>query len=360
MKLLYDHQIFSLQKYGGVSRYFYELIKNFESQGEIEVETPILSTNNEYIQSMVNSKKSSPFLKLRGEETYKRKQYKLNRDHTKKILEKENFDLFHPTYYDNYFLKVLKKPFVLTVFDMIHEQYPEFYSPKDPTAFRKKQLLSEAQKIIAISEHTKNDIIKFYGISEDRVKVIHLANSLRFQKEKSKRSQEKPYLLFVGRRDLYKNFYFFIQSTTDFLRENGISVICTGSPFSDGEIEFFKNLKLEELLYHQFAVDEELAALYHHALAFVFPSYYEGFGFPVLEAFACECPVIACRATSIPEVAGNAALYFEPKGPHSILNALKEVLKLDREICVKKGLEQLKKFSWTKTAKETLDVYKSV
>ena len=180
MKILYDYQIFTKQNYGGVSRYFYELMDNLRAH-KIDIEIPINYSKNIYI-------KEADFLSrpLKGYTEYKdfllglrpkgkAKIYKLlqklnfiknaetaNQKISIERLKKQNFDIFHPTYYDSYFLKYIgKKPFVLTIYDMIHETYPELFSADNKIARQKKILAQKAEKIIAISENTKKDIIKF-------------------------------------------------------------------------------------------------------------------------------------------------------------------------------------------------------
>ena len=389
MKILYDYQIFTKQNYGGVSRYFYELMDNLRAH-KIDIEIPINYSKNIYI-------KEADFLSrpLKGYTEYKdfllglrpkgkAKIYKLlqklnfiknaetaNQKISIERLKKQNFDIFHPTYYDSYFLKYIgKKPFVLTIYDMIHETYPELFSADNKIARQKKILAQKADKIIAISENTKKDIIKFIGINEDKIQVIHLGSSINRQENNLKINTDllkklpEKYILFVGNRASYKNFDNFSKALIPLFKINKkLNAVCAGGgEFSDKEINFFKTFNITDK-FRQYSVnDSDMTLLYKNALVFVFPSLYEGFGLPILEAFNCGCPVAASNRSSLPEIAGNAAAYFNPEDISSITDAINNIIADDgtKEKMKKNGFEQLKKFSWEKTAEKTLDVYNSI
>ncbi|MCF6149884.1 MAG: glycosyltransferase family 4 protein [Candidatus Kuenenia sp.] len=368
MKVLYDHQIFVFQDYGGISRYFYELTNVFNNQEDIHFDLPLLYSNNHYIRK-TNFLKCKPFLEAKN---FRGKTRLLNFIHKyteKKILRKKGFDVFHPTYYDPYFLKYIgNKPFVLTIYDMVYELFPQIFSTRDKTSVNKKLLASKAAKIIAISENTKRDVIKLFGIKEDKVEVIYLGNSLCFGiTEKVKgMSNENPqkYLLFVGNRRAYKNFDTFIESISPLLKEDkNLYLICAGGgKFTPSEIANLEKLGVIKKVTQCSFDDNILAQLYKNALAFIFPSLYEGFGIPILEAFSCGCPVITSNISSLPEVAGDAAEYFDPIDKISISSTVKKVI-YDHDLRCKlkyKGYERLKNFSWEKTANQTKMLYKSI
>jgi glycosyltransferase involved in cell wall biosynthesis len=389
MKILYDYQIFTKQNYGGVSRYFYELMDNLRVH-KIDIEIPINYSKNIYI-------KEADFLSkpLKGYTEYKdflfglrpkgkAKIYKLlqklnfiknaetaNQKISIERLKKQNFDIFHPTYYDPYFLKHIgKKPFVLTIYDMIHETYPELFSADNKIARQKKILAQKADKIIAISENTKKDIIKFIGINEDKIQVIHLGSSINRQENNLEMNTDllkklpEKYILFVGNRTSYKNFDNFSKALIPLFKINKkLNAVCAGGgEFSDKEINFFKTFNITDK-FRQYSVnDSDMTLLYKNALVFVFPSLYEGFGLPILEAFNCGCPVAASNRGSLPEIAGNAAAYFNPEDISSITDAINNIIADDgtKEKMKKNGFEQLKNFSWEKTAEKTLAVYNSI
>lgn len=365
MKILYDHQTFTLQKYGGISRYFYELISEFYKMENIETAVSLVVSNNHYIsdKKFVNYFDILPNLQFRG----KHRLFNLvNKPNTIIKLKQQNFDIFHPTYYDPYFLKYIgNKLFVLTVHDMIHEKFSEMFPPKDKTTERKKLLVAKATKIIAVSESTKKDLVELFGTNESKIEVIYHGNSMRPKPDiKINFHIPKKYLLFVGNRGLYKNFDRFIKSIYDILKQNKeLFVLCAGGGnFNRGENQLFRELGISNQILQYNVDDSSLAYFYQNALAFIFPSLYEGFGIPILESFACGCPVLCSNVSSLPEVAGDAACYFDPYSEESIRNAVLKLLdnKHYRENLIKKGYEQLKRFSWEKTAEKTKKLYESI
>lgn len=380
MKVLFDNQIFKAQKYGGISRYFSELFKYFNEVDNFEYELPIRDTNNEYLKNIPPFSKMNLSRKVFFPNINSKLRRVLNKlndiidsdsntNRTKKLLREQNFDIFHPTYYSTYFLKYLKnKPMVLTVHDMIHEIYPKyFFLDQGRTKQQKKKLILRADKIIAISENTKKDIMHFYDIPENKIKVIYHGNSLQPVKNIPLNTPKIPnkYILFVGARGLYKNFNYFLQSISSILKKDkDINVVVAGgyskkNNFSTSESALFKKLGIEKQIFQYSINDEILAYLYQNAICLVFPSIYEGFGIPVLEAFACNCPAVISNTSSLPEVGGDAALYFDPTDSDSILESVTKVIYNEslRQDLILKGKEQLKKFSWDKTAQETIKLY---
>jgi glycosyltransferase involved in cell wall biosynthesis len=292
-----------------------------------------------------------------------------NQGESIRLLQKQDFDIFHPTYYEPYFLKYLhKKPYVLTVYDMIHEHFPDYFKTGDQTRAWKKQLIENASDVIAISENTKRDILTFTNVDPDRIHVIYLGNPLENVSSFVPNSLHQdipgfnyPYLLFVGDRHAYKNFSFFIESVADILHKNGeLHVVCAGSsPFSREEKKLLKNLNIINQVHHVKINGMILKILYKNARAFIFPSLYEGFGLPVLEAFSCGCPAIISRSSSLPEIGGDGVICFEPSDRQSIISAVEKVLfnEMYREELIRKGYNRLKFFSWEKTADSTKKVY---
>ena len=366
MKILFDHQIFTSQIYGGISRYFFELMKNFRNNDEVECELSLRYSNNYYLKELDNL----PYKTFFKRHSFKGK-YRLlniiNKKISEKYISKGDYDLFHPTYYDPYFLDFLNgKPFVLTILDMIHEIFPEIFPLKDKTSERKKLLAQKAAKIIAISENTKRDIIKFLGIGENKIEVIYLGNSLKIKKDIKTINIKIPekYILFVGSRRGYKNFELFIEVISPLINDdNKLNIVCAGGgKFNNKEIEKLKNLKIKDKVFYYSGSDSILAYLYQKAVAFIFPSLYEGFGIPVLESFASGCPVICSKTSSLPEVAGDAVVYFDPTDKLSMLNSIKKVIYDDelRKQLMDKGIERVKEFTWKKTAEKTKKIYEEI
>ena len=383
MKVLYDHQTFTLQKYGGISRYYFELINRFKKDKNLECELACKYSENAYINSsdlfkdIETGESTEDFLygvKFKGKAKIHRTLTRvglasnpiiLNKKNSVEIIKHNDFDIFHPTYYDPYFLKYIgNKPFVLTVHDMIHELYAgKFFKKNDKTIMAKKELAERAYRIIAISDSTKSDLIKLYKMDEGKIDIVYHGSSLKNENMiNTDQSLPERYILFVGDRDLYKNFDFFLRSISKLLIEDEkLKLICAGGkPFNKIESNLIKNLKLSGKIFHRsIENDNYLSGLYNKALCFIFPSLYEGFGIPILEAFSCNCPVVISNTSSLPEVGGDAAHYFDPTDSASIYDAVKKVV-YDYEFADKlreKGSEQLKKFSWEKCACETKRVY---
>lgn len=365
MNILYDHQIFTSQKYGGISRYFYELIKEFDDVEDIKIRTSVLLSNNYYISNKYYIK----YINFLPNKEFARKQgiiTRVNKINSIYQIKKQNFDIFHPTYYDTYFLKYIGvKPFVLTVYDMIHEKFKDMFPLNDEIVKNKKILCERASKIIAISESTKKDLIELFGVDKSKIEVIYLGNSMVLDNEIALDVEvPKRYILFVGSRDGYKNFDRFIRSISLVLNENlDLSVVCVGGgKFNNNEVDLFEKLNIDSRVFQYTLDDNLLAQFYAKASMFVFPSLYEGFGIPVLEAFACKCPLVCSNTSSLPEIAGDGAEYFDPYCKESIYNAIKTVLVDDvkKELLVQNGTERLKYFSWEETAKQTKLVYEMV
>ncbi len=376
MKILFDSQIFDAQKYGGISRYFMELYSHLSTSHDIECKISVRYTENEYLKHAQGIEHTTPKNFFTPYSKLKKIfrilvdffDTKSNLAYSKKLLQEQDFDLFHPTYYSPYFLKLLQdKPFVVTVHDMIHEKYPQYFRfDFGRIARNKKKLITAATKIIAVSENTKRDICNFYAIPPEKIHVIYHGNSLISDSNTSFATDTLPqtYILFVGARNGYKNFAFFIESVSEILRTNKeMNVVVAGghlaSHFSKREMKLFKMLGIQNQVHSYSVNDTQLAFLYAHAQCFVFPTLYEGFGIPILEAFSCECPVVASSTSSLPEVGGDAALYFDPTDTKDLIEKITWVLSDEkkREEMREKGKEQLKKFSWEKTASMTQDVY---
>jgi glycosyltransferase involved in cell wall biosynthesis len=382
MKILFDYQIFDEQKVGGISRYFYELYKKFNADPDIMLTLPVECSENIFLKSIENYKnlpselinpyeKFLPKIKFRGKwkvySLFSKNVYAVtNKERSLTTIDKNDFDVFHPSYYNPYHLeKLRKKPLVITVHDMINEIFPGFFPLDAPTSCNKRAVTKRADKIIVVSESTKRDLVYFFDIPPEKITVIYHGNS--FSSNNVNRNEEiqlpDMYLLFVGNRLNYKNFYFFIEAVKELLiKTPELKIVCTWQPFSESEKLYFRLHKIENSLVHYFADDDLLAQLYSSALAFVFPSLYEGFGIPVLEAFSCGCPCLLSNTSSLPEVGGEAAIYFDPQSSESIQIAVNKILynKELRNDLRLKGYNQLKRFSWDKTAAETKEVYKKL
>lgn len=364
MKILYDYQIF-IQEYSGIPRYFYELIKNFNKNQDLDIAKFLLFSNNRYISDKkdIDHIRFLPNYKFRGKQ---RLISSINKFFSIMNIKKQKFDVFHPTYYDPYFLDYIgNKPFVLTVCDMIHEKFKDMFPANDKTTKNKRTLCEKSSKIIAISENTKKDLIKLFSIEESKIKVIYLGNSMVLDNKLGLNIKvPEKYILFVGLRGRYKYSEMFIKSIARVLDENiDLSMVCVGGgTFDNNEIDLFNSLNIQNRIFQYSLDDDKLAFFYKNAELFVFPSLYEGFGIPILESFSCGCPLVCSNTGSLPEIAADGAEYFDPYSEESIYKAITKVLNSNKRksVLIKNGTERLKYFSWEKTANETKKVYKSI
>jgi glycosyltransferase involved in cell wall biosynthesis len=246
---------------------------------------------------------------------------------------------------------------------MIHEIFPELFAKEDQTIVQKALLIEKADHIIAISESTKNDILRFYPkTSRSKISVVYLSQSLNQVKQLHLHLPEK-YILFVGNRGAYKNFDFFFNAIAETLLSNpDLRLVCAGgNSFNEQEAKLIACYGLTSQVIQRNFKDSELATYYLNAICFIFPSKYEGFGIPVLEAMTCGCPVVLANHSSFPEVAGEAGVYFTLDDPKD-LNAKVSSLIFNEELrqeYANKGLEQAAKFNWEKTSEECLAIFKS-
>lgn len=385
MRVLYDYQAFDMQPHGGVSRCFAELYQRLPST--IEAKIGVQETNNIYLQQLGFHKQRSLYENffIPGKSLAKDLVYKLyynfyyhqysrwdrwpahNRFYTIKLLKEGNFDILHPTFFDDYFLDYLgNKPFVLTIHDMIPELYPQFYPQDNFQIVKKKILIPKANHIITVSNHTKEDLIRLFHISEDKISVIHHGASTKPYICSQDNLFDFPYILYVGDRQFYKNFGWFSKACLPILNKyKDIKVVCTGKPFDSQEIEFFKDNRVEDRFVHKFVTSNQMMFdAYHNALVFVYPSAYEGFGIPILEAYKANCPVMLNEASCFPEIAGDAAIYFSiDESGSNFANQFEKFMSLSdvqRKDLLKKQQERLKRYTWQEAARKLTAVYEKI
>lgn len=361
MNLVYSHEVFTQQVVGGVSRYFVELIKRMQGEeGNLKVHALGGLFINKFLREVsgVRGVKVPP---LRYTGFFRRM---INSEFQRLCIKYYKPDLVHQTYYSDFIFEKGQKV-VLTVPDMIHELYPESFFDNGNTSILKERCCERADKIIAISHTTKSDLVRLFGIDPGKIQVISLANPLGgVLPDSSKRALSANYILYVGDRHGYKNFNKLVQgySNSTEIRKKFHLVCFGGGVFSPDERIHFKALGIERNLIQLSGNDRLLAHYYQNARAFVYPSLYEGFGLPVLEAMSYGCPVICSNKGSIPEVAGEAGIYFDPESVDEIQSVLEKSLFDDSVLkeYSRLGIERNKQFSWDKCAGKTLKVYQSL
>ena len=292
MKILYDSQAFDMQTHGGVTRCFSELYQHMPK--DVEARIAIVETDNVYLRNMGYQAKGETFRKFMGGSTSKLKRFlykikynakygkyasldimpNLNLYELERALSHGDFDVFHPTFFDDYFIPYIgKKPFVITVHDMIPEIYPQYKRNKNQR-IQKQAIIPRASHIVAVSEHTKKDLMQIMNIPEEKISVVYHGADTAPYKPSPNRPFDFEYILFVGVRDLYKNFRYFCRDCMPILKRHPeLKVVCTGRPFTAEELYFMDAFGMKERFVQTFVQsDTDFLDLYHYALAFVFPS----------------------------------------------------------------------------------------
>lgn len=377
MRILYDYQIFQWQRVGGISNSFINLIQNLPSTAEFQI--GIKDSDNVHLKEsgLVQVRPFSSEQNFLTNHYFYGKGYlfrwfsaifpsinsrEVNRKYSIDLLKSGQFDVFHPTFFEDYFLPYLNKtPYVFTVHDMITEK---FKTGDILQTNNKRILVEKASHIIAVSNNTKQDLMDIFNVPESKITVIYHGASEIIPKKDFQVGIDN-YILFVGQRGGYKNFIPMVKSLFPVLkRHQEIKILCTGMDFSSQERLFFKNNGLQDRILHLTPSDEELRTLYSNALCFVYPSLYEGFGIPILEAWKCGCPVILNKKSCFPEIAKDAAVYFTLDDDYSDLDKVMEsfltMSENDKELLLHRQNKRLQEFSWKKSAKMLLDVYKGV
>ncbi|WP_077081412.1 glycosyltransferase family 4 protein [Mycobacterium numidiamassiliense] len=363
MKVAFDHQIFSFQRYGGVSRYFFELANRLPAYGASEVSVVAPLYVNKYLTQ------DSARFATRG----KHVPYTfgglpvvsaVNRLLAPLAWRGANPDIVHETYY-------AAKPVgrgrrrVVTVYDMIHELFSAEFPDAAQVTAAKRAAVDRADHVICISENTQRDLVRIYGIAAKRTSVVHLGHSITTETNRPTEECGKlrPSLLYVGNRRGYKNFSTLLKAyaSSPTLREFELTAF-GGHPLLPDEQKEICALGIADRVRYESGSDQELAERYRAAAAFVCPSMYEGFGLPPLEAMNYGCPVVCSNGGSIPEVVGDAGVYFDPKSPEDLRTTLERVVTTPelRSDLRERGYARIGTFSWDKCAEETARIYREI
>lgn len=376
MRVLYDCQAFDMQKYGGVSKCAVSYIKEFKASQDIKCTIGVKETRNVYLQecgfkspsllSRLNRRLTRMFdTSFSNTPSWARK----NLAYSRQLLHDNSFDIFVPTFYNPYFLDSLdeRKPFVLTVHDLIIESFPEYYSRDDAQIIQRRLLCPKAAAIQVPTNSTKEDLVRLLGVEESKIHVIPWAgDSSSIQMYNKDDVPSEPYVLFVGQRGLYKNFTTVLEAFALFHKKypEALLFCAGGGKFSSQEKAQIDGLGLSDRVVQHYVSDETLANLYHYCLFFVFPSLYEGFGLPVLESFRHGAIALLSDNKCFQEVAGDAAVFFSIKeGYMDLYNKMLycvDIAKDEKEAMMAKQYRRYRDFSWSVTADMIESLYKSV
>jgi glycosyltransferase involved in cell wall biosynthesis len=377
MRLAFDHQIFCLQKVGGISRYFCKLIEQLH---QLEQTTRVFAPRyrNQYLaqlpKHLVQGRKVVGYPPYCADLAVAANGYV-----SRTQLKAWQPDLIHETYFSKIRSHPTNRPSVVTVFDMIGELGLEGAQPTfaQMKATNKYAAVSRADYVVCISEHTRQDLLRLFNLTPEKVLTIHLGcdqeGAASAGKDLNEREEplseisppQRPYFLYVGLRQGYKNFSGLLRSVAASSHlTNAFDVIAFGGEaFTSDEQALITELKFAPKQIKQVSGDDRtLAQLYQQATAFVYPSLYEGFGLPPLEAMLHHCPVVSSEASAMPEVLGDAAEFFDPSQTESMAQALERVAysKDRRQELIAKGVQRLKDFTWQACAEQHLALYQSV
>jgi glycosyltransferase involved in cell wall biosynthesis len=363
IKLVYDHQIFSLQSYGGISRYVVELAVRLAEVESLDVKIFASAYINQYLKCCSSEMVLGFHIKSIHPKLTKLI-YHINSELAKFYLYTQSPDIVHHTYYTSKNLAPKTTKTVITVHDMIQEKLNHLMPKSEKITSIKMQAIRKADHIICNSHNTKKDLLEILNIDPQKVSVIYhgcSSNLLDYPKPMLS-GLPKPYILYVGQRTGYKNFEQLLRAyaASNQLRHEFHLVCFGGGSFSKVESDLLQKLGLPEgKVQHFSGSDRVLAELYYQATAFVYPSLYEGFGIPLLEAMSLNCPVICSNTSSMPEVAGNAAEFFDPHNQENVIFTLEKVLSSENRLknLRELGQERIRHFSWENCAKQTQSVY---
>lgn len=361
MKIIFNNTIFFNQKFGGISRYITCLAESMLKKNiDVKIVAPI--HKNQYLNKISKELISGLFIKripnLKIIDKFNNFLFKNN-------IFFKNSKIIHDTYYSESLLYVKNKKKVLTIYDMIHEKFPNLYG-RDLISHRKR-IISQSDFFICISKKTQEDFLNFYNVSKERTKVIYLGaehiikenNILNFSV-----GFKKPFILYIGSREKYKNFITLFNAYCHSNKlKNDFNIVCFGGNFfSKDELINFEKNNLRSNLFHMTGGDDILKQLYIKASALVFPSIHEGFGLPLVESMKIGCPVIASNAEVIKEICGQGVQYFDYNSFEELKIILEETLYSQNklEILKKKGYQIVENFKWSECADETLKVYNSI
>ncbi|BEM76851.1 glycosyl transferase family 1 [Serratia marcescens] len=245
---------------------------------------------------------------------------------------------------------------IVTHHDVTYRRYPESFSRKFRALYRIliPTMLRNSKKLITVSEFSRNEINEIYHCPKEKIAVVYNAVSGDFFRKPA--AQQEKYLLAVSSPNYHKNFHGMLEAFASLPKESGVSLKIIGKSATTFAAQDFSKLinGSDDIQFMGRVDDKELIELYQNALAFVFPSFYEGFGIPPLEAQACGCPVIAAKAASMPEVLADSVVYFDPNNVSDMAAAMERIITDERlrEALIAKGEQNVARFSWHHSAEK--------
>jgi glycosyltransferase involved in cell wall biosynthesis len=373
MHVTIDGYVYQWQPTGGVSRIFTEILPRICDQ-EPSLAVTLLTEGERLAQSppkhpqIVHRQIPSARSFLRPGRLWKNHLPKAQRLLRWWYTGSGKNSIWHSTYFTE--PETWKGKRVVTVYDLVYHRFPNLFNQAYDENQRGQmhRCVKAADLVIAISEATRGEIQEVYRIDDSKIRVVPLACSQTFRRLNANEISfrpptTRPFLLYVGDRNHYKNFNTLLKAYGLWPKRKEIDLVVAGPPqWSVQEIAQLNQLGIaDQVKLLGLIPDEHLVALYNQAVALVHPSLYEGFGIPILEAMACGCLVVASRIASTIEVAEDYPIYFEALEAESLMAALDVALAAaNNPVRRAKGLEHVRKFSWETTAQRTLAVYREL
>lgn len=365
-KIVIDGVIFEIQNYGGISRVYHEICPHI-CQLDESIRFDILTTGK-----LKQTLPQHPHIRhhslnywemlFKPGRFFRQARWRGRCRAFLRWLQRNQVNIWHSTYYT---LPIgWHGPVVITVYDLIYNRFPHMFKKPQDEWIRSHMRLAimAADVVICISATTRENLMQLYAVDTTKLRVIPLGVAPVFRQIQAANLPDvapRPFLLFVGQRGGYKNFTTLLQAYSRWSLRSEIDLLVVGTPWTKAEAQQLQDSGVAAQVRLVTAVsDQTLANLYNQAAAFVYPSLYEGFGLPLLEAMACGCPLVASAIPSSMEVAADAAYFFEPESVEALLAALDRAVGNGRSAPrVQKGIAIAAAYTWQKTARQTLEVY---
>lgn len=363
IRVVYDHQIFVSQRTGGISRYFVETASRVAALPDFDVRIFAVGHVNEYLKTVANPQMiaggSRPDMKRTTQIADK-----LSRMSWTLTGAKLKPDILHETYYTEQGLPAGKARRVTTVYDFTHEIYGNLIASSAEVAKAKAASIQRVDHIFCISENTKRDLLERFDVAPEKISVTHMGYSLILTHPLPAPPISVPYILYVGSRLRYKNFEGCLRAYADPKIHREFLLVCLGGGnLTAQEQDWMRESNIPADRVQQINGDDNLlATLYQNAACMIYPSLYEGFGIPPLEAMEQNCPVVCSNTSSLPEVVGDAAETCDPSDPDAIRAALSAVLFSPEraEELRERGKQRVKLFGWDRCAEQTAAAYRAL
>jgi len=368
MRILYDHQMFALQRFGGITRIFIELARRLSLEPDCDVywhrgyhmDAYDVSDFQPRLKRYWSMDRPPPGLGRWPRERINRHAF---RWFARTI--RGGVDVYHPSYFDAHLLEIPKARHVaVTVYDMILERFMADQPRVQAQIEGKRRLVERADLVFVISEHTRKDVVELLGVDPARTVLTYPASDIASVEATPLPPSvgDQPFVLYVGPRTKYKNFGVLVEAygRSAWLRR-AVQVVCIGGgPFLEPELATMREHGLSDRFRQLDGDDRLLKSLYQRAAALAWTSRYEGFGIPPLEAMQVGCPVVCAPTSSMPEVVGDAALFFDPDQPDDLAEQLSRIVgdTALRASLIQRGRQRADRFSWDGMAAATLEGYR--